>query len=100
MGESWSRNWNESIGGGGERRGWDFTRRQTGGAVRFFHSFGIFIRRDEHAEAAEGVGAQENGASIAGYWTRSWGRLRRLFLLGEAGVDVDAPFDAVVSDYV
>ena len=26
--------------------------------------------------------------------------LRRLFLLGEAGVDVDAPFDAVVTDDV
>ena len=39
-------------------------------------------------------------AFIAGYGIRSWGRLRRLFLLGEAGVDVDTPFDAVVSDDV
>ena len=54
MGDPGSRNWTESIGFGGERRGWDFTRRQTGGAVRFFHSFGIFIRRNEHAKAAEG----------------------------------------------
>ena len=100
MGDSWSRNWSDSKGRGGERRGWDFTHRQTGGAVRFFHSFGIFIRRNEHAKGAEGVGALGNGASIAGYWTRSWGRLRRLFLLGEAGVDVDTPFDAVVADDV
>ena len=80
MGESWSRNWSESIGRGGERRGWEFTHRQTGGAVRFFHSFGISFRRNEHVKAAEGVGAQG--------------------LFGEAGVDVDAPFDAVVSDDV
>ena len=54
MGDNWSRNWSESIGRGGERRGWDFTRRQTGGAVRFFHSFEISFRRNEHAQDAEG----------------------------------------------